>query len=313
MTRAGRLSIVGVLSIAWAVGAAPGVLAGQPPPTPTSPAPSTAAPAIPGPPSSTPFEPTIGQAGKDVVWVPTPPALVEKMLDMAKVTPKDFVMDLGSGDGRNIIAAAKRGARAVGVEFNPDMIALSERLAAEQGVAHRATFIEGDMYEADIAKATVLALFLLPDNLRKLAPKFVALPPGTRIVANTFSIPDWEADEKETVTDDCSAWCTALLWIVPANVEGVWRLPNGELSLTQRFQMLTGALTVDGRKIPIEEGRMRGDEITFVAAGTRYTGRATALKLEGHMRATPDGAEKAWKATRTHAPVPKPPPAPAPR
>src|SRR5262245_60394240 len=105
------------------------------------------------------FEPTVGQAGKDVVWVPTSPSLVEKMLDLAKVTPKDLVMDLGSGDGRNIIAAAKRGARAIGVEYNPDMVELSRRLAKEAGVAEKATFIQGDMYEADISKATVLALF----------------------------------------------------------------------------------------------------------------------------------------------------------
>src|SRR5919112_2236907 len=127
-----------------------------------------------------PFEPTVGQAGKDVVWVPTPPELVEKMLDIAKVTPQDYVIDLGSGDGRNVIAAAKRGARAYGFEFNPDMVALSRRRAQEAGVADKATFIEGDMFEADISKATVLALFMLPSNLDKLAPKFLALRTGTR-------------------------------------------------------------------------------------------------------------------------------------
>jgi SAM-dependent methyltransferase len=134
-----------------------------------------------------PFEPTVGQSGKDVVWVPTPAAVVEKMLDMAKVTPQDFVMDLGSGDGRNIIAAAKRGANGLGVEFNPEMVELSRRSAAAAGVADRAKFVEGDMYAADISKATVLALFLLPHNLNKLTPKFLDLPPGTRIVGNTFA------------------------------------------------------------------------------------------------------------------------------
>src|SRR5829696_6772237 len=114
------------------------------------------------------YEPTPGQAGKDVVWVPTPQELVEKMLDMAKVGPQDIVMDLGSGDGRNVVAAAKRGARAYGFEYNPDMVALSRRRAEEAGVADKATFIQGDMYEADISKATVLALFLLPSNLDKL-------------------------------------------------------------------------------------------------------------------------------------------------
>lgn len=302
MTRAGRLPLAALLSIVCACVAAPRALsAGQPPSSPTAPAPTTQVPATPAAPAS-PFEPIIGQAGKDVVWVPTPPALVEKMLDMAKVTAKDYVMDLGSGDGRNIIAAAKRGARAVGVEFNPEMVALSNRIAKEQGVQDRATFIEGDMYEADISKATVLALFLLPANLGKLAPKFAAMPAGTRIVANTFSIPEWDADERESITDDCSAWCTALLWIVPAKVEGVWLMPNGQLALTQRYQMLTGTLTVDGRAIPIEKGRMRGDQMTFDVAGATYTGRATDRTLEGRMRESADGPEKAWKATREGAP-----------
>ena len=148
-----------------------------------------------------PFTPTEYQAGKDVVWVPTSPELVEKMLDMAKVTPQDFVMDLGSGDGRNIIAAAKRGARAIGVEYNPDMVELSRRLAREAGVADKATFVQGDMYEADISKATVMALFLLPTNLDKLQDKFLALKPGTRIVLNTFGVTGWEPDVTERLED----------------------------------------------------------------------------------------------------------------
>ena len=160
------------------------------------------------------FKPQSGQAGKDVVWVPTSPELVEKMLDLAKVTANDVVMDLGSGDGRMIIAAAKRGARAIGVEYNPEMVKLARRLAADAGVAERATFIEGDMFEADISKATVLALFLLPDNLKRLEPKFRALTPGTRIVVNTFGIPDWKEDVKEEVTE-CTSWCVAMLYRVP--------------------------------------------------------------------------------------------------
>jgi ubiquinone/menaquinone biosynthesis C-methylase UbiE len=158
------------------------------------------------------FKPVSGQAGKDVVWVPSSPALIEKMLDLAKVTPNDFVIDLGSGDGRMVIAAAKRGARALGVEYNPKMVELSRRLAKEAGVADRATFVEGDMYEADISKATVLALFLLPENLRRLEPKFRALPPGTRIVVNTFGIPEWTPELTEELTDDCTSWCTAMLY-----------------------------------------------------------------------------------------------------
>src|SRR4051812_37273694 len=155
------------------------------------------------------YKPIVGQEGKDVVWVPTPPALVEKMLDMAKVTPRDYVMDLGSGDGRNIIAAAKRGARAMGVEYNPKMVELSTQTAHSEGVGERAKFVQGDMYEADISQATVLALFLLPENLRKLTAKFLDLKPGARIVANHFGIEGWDADETGRSEGDCMAWCTA--------------------------------------------------------------------------------------------------------
>jgi ubiquinone/menaquinone biosynthesis C-methylase UbiE len=165
------------------------------------------------------FKPESGQAGKDVVWVPTSPALVEKMLDLAKVTKDDFVVDLGSGDGRMVIAAAKRGARALGVEYNPKMVELSRRLATEAGVADLATFVEGDMYEADISKATVMALFLLPENLRRLEPKFRALRPGTRIVVNTFGIPEWTAEATETIGDDCVSWCTAMLYRLPSSAK----------------------------------------------------------------------------------------------
>lgn len=160
------------------------------------------------------YQPYAGQPGKDVVWVPTPYPLVEKMLDMAKVTPQDYVLDLGSGDGRNVIAAAKRGARALGVEYNPEMVALAKRNAEKEGVADRAVFVHGDMYEADISQATVLALFLLPANLQKLAPKFQALRPGTRIVVNAFPIAGWEPVETGTAEGECGAWCSAYLYIV---------------------------------------------------------------------------------------------------
>ena len=231
-----------------------------------------------------PFEPTVGQAGKDVVWVPTSPALVEKMLDLAKVTPQDYVMDLGSGDGRNIIAAAKRGARATGVEFNPDMVELSRRIAREAGVAEKATFIQGDMYEADISKASVLALFLLPHNLDKMKDKFLALQPGSRIVVNTFGITGWEPDEIEELEGDCTSWCKAMLYVVPAKADGTWKMPQGELTLTQEFQMVTGSLASQ----PITKGRLRGDEITFTAGETTYKGRVKGDVIEG----------AGWKATR---------------
>jgi len=239
-----------------------------------------------------PYEPIVGQEGRDVVWVPTPPELVEKMLDMARVTPQDFVMDLGSGDGRNVIAAAKRGARGLGVEFNPDMVQLSRRIAATEGVADKAEFVEGDMYEADISRATVLALFLLPENLNRLAPKFLELRPGTRIVANHFGVDGWDADETGRAEGDCGSWCTALLYIVPAKVAGTWRLPQGELKLEQKFQMVSGTLVARGVSTPIATGRLRGDQITFTVAGTPYTGRVQGDHMHGNVRGN------AWSATR---------------
>ena len=242
-----------------------------------------------------PFEPTVGQEGKDVIWVPTPFVLVEKMLDMAKVTPKDFVMDLGSGDGRNIIAAAKRGATATGVEFNPDMVELSRKQAAAAGVTDRATFIQGDMYEADISKATVLALFLLPHNLNKLVPKLLALKPGSRIVGNTFAPEGWAADESETIGGECSSWCTALLWIVPAKADGTWKVANGELTLKQEFQMVSGTLTAGGNTTQVS-GRLRGDLITLTGGGTEYAGRVTGDTIEGSAKT--GGTSAPWSASR---------------
>jgi hypothetical protein len=174
-----------------------------------------AAHAYAAPPSVEADEPYVGQPGKDVIWVPTPLSLVEKMLDMAAVTAKDYVMDLGSGDGRNIIAAAKRGARALGVEYDPKLVEFSRRRAAAEGVADRASFVQGDMFEADISQATVLALFLLPGNLEQLKPRFERLRPGTRIVTNGYQIAGWEPAEVGVAGGDCAPWCTAYLYIVP--------------------------------------------------------------------------------------------------
>lgn len=235
-----------------------------------------------------PFEPQPGQEGKDVVWVPTPAETVERMLDIAHVTPQDYVIDLGSGDGRNVIAAARRGARALGVEYNPKMVALSRQRAAEAGVATRATFVEGDMYEADISQANVMALFLLPSNMLRLRPKFLALAPGSRIVSNTFGMEGWDADYTE-VRPDCNAWCTILLWVVPARVEGTWQSTAGALTLTQTYQMLFG--TLGGAQV--NEGRLRGTDIRFVAGGRTYSGTVSGDTMQGTTDAgTP------WSARR---------------
>jgi hypothetical protein len=236
---------------------------------------------------ATPYVPQVGQAGKDVVWVPTPPELVEMMLTMAKVTPQDFVMDLGSGDGRNVIGAAKRGARAMGIEYNGQMVELSRRNAKEAGVSEKATFVEGDMYEADISKASVLALFLLPSNMMVLRPKFLNLAPGSRIVSNTFGMEGWTPDESDTVPN-CTDWCNALLWIVPAKVEGTWRLSQGPLTLKQDHQMLSGTLG----NTPISDAKLRGNEITFTAGTTKYSGRVNGNTMEG------TAGSARWTATR---------------
>jgi len=247
---------------------------------------------------SPPFEPQVGQAGKDVVWVPTDEKLVEKMLDIAKVTAQDFVMDLGSGDGRNVIGAAKRGATAVGVEFNPQMVELSRANAKKAGVADRATFIEGDMYTADISKATALVLFLLPVNLEKLTPNFLNLKPGTRIVDNTFAIPGWEADYTERLESDCQTWCSALLWIVPAKVQGTWRLPDGEITFDQKFQMVTGSVKTGSSSAKIDSGKLNGEEITFAAGGSQYTGKVNGDRIEGTVRTGTD--MRPFTATRAN-------------
>lgn len=242
-------------------------------------------------PGQKPYEPQVGQGGKDVVWVPTPPALVERMLDMAKVTPADLVMDLGSGDGRNIIAAAKRGARAIGVEYNPDMVALSRRLADEAGVGGRATFVEGDMFTADVSKATVMALFLLPANLERLRDTFMGLAPGARLVMNTFAIPEWDADEQSQIGDDCTSWCTALLYIVPARVAGRWETSRGVLELTQSYQVVLGTLTRDGQAQRVQ-GRLRGTALTLTAGDDTLSAVVAGDRLEagsitGRRVATP--------------------------
>ena len=242
-----------------------------------------------------PFEPRVGQEGKDVIWVPTPQVLVEKMLDMAKVTSADFVMDLGSGDGRNVIAAAKRGARALGVEYNPEMVELSKRNAEKEGVAEKAQFVQGDMFEADVSKASVLALFLLTDNLDRLSPKFLTMKPGTRIVSNGFEITGWAHEEVQRSEGDCGSWCTAYLYLVPANVAGSWRLGKGELALEQSAQMLSGTYTVRGKKTALN-GRLRGDQISFTAGDSTYTGRVKGQTMEGRVKGMTSGA---WSATRS--------------
>jgi precorrin-6B methylase 2 len=240
-----------------------------------------------------PFEPTVGQPGKDVVWVPTPQALVDKMLDMAKLTAQDIHYDLGSGDGRTVITAAKRGATSFGIEYNPDMVALSQKNAAAAGVTDKATFMKADLFETDFSKANVLTLFLLPDINLKLRPKILDMRPGTRVVSNSFTMGEWEADETAQVTEGCTSWCTALMWIVPAKVNGTWKTPQGEMTLNQTFQMVTGTVRGANGAQPITNGRLRGEEIRFTVGGQEYTGRVSGNTMSG----TISGGGQ-WSATR---------------
>jgi SAM-dependent methyltransferase len=242
------------------------------------------------------LQPQVGQPGKDVVWVPTVPALVEKMLDMAHVAPQDVVIDLGSGDGRTVIAAAKRGARAMGIEYNADMVELSTRNAASEGVSARATFAKEDLFETDLSKATVITMFLLPDINLRLRPKILGLPPGTRIVSNTFSMGDWTPDETATIDGGCTNWCSALLWIVPARVSGGWKLPQGELHLTQAFQVVGGTFEAGPASGLVVNGRIHGDQISFLVGASQFAGRVAGNVMEGTVAA--DGKTSRWRATR---------------
>jgi len=222
------------------------------------------------------FQPTVGQPGKDVVWVPTPQATVDNMLALAKVTPQDYLIDLGSGDGRTVITAAKRGIKAHGIEYNPDMVSLSKKNATAEGVGDRATFVQADLFQSDFSQATVLTMFLLQDINVRLRPTILNMKPGTRVVSNTFTMGDWAADETVT-TPNCTSWCTALLWIVPAKVEGTWKTPQGELKLTQTYQNLSGTLGTNA----ISNGKMSGDRITFQVGNTKYEGRVAGNSIQG--------------------------------
>jgi len=240
------------------------------------------------------YKPEVGQEGKDVIWVPTPHELVKKMLEVAEVTPKDFVIDLGSGDGRTVIAAAKIGAKAIGIEFNPDMVALSKKNAEEAGVKDKASFLQTDLFEYDLSEATVITMFLLPDINLRLRPKLLDLQPGTRIVSNTFTMGDWEPDYEVTTNDESSSWYTALMWIIPAKIEGIWELASGQLEIRQEFQMFYGTLKNDKKTSNISEGRITGDTVNFRVNGDSYTGKVTGNTITGTV--TRNSTKTDWSA-----------------
>jgi SAM-dependent methyltransferase len=257
-------------------------------------------------PAAQEYKPEVGQAGKDVVWVPTPEALVERMLRMAKVTKNDYVMDLGSGDGRIAIAAGKLGARATGVEFNPDMVALSNRNAKEAGVTDRVNFLNADIFATDFSKATVITMYLLPHLNLQLKPKILDLKPGTRIVSHAFNMDDWKPDETATLE-----YRDAYLWIVPAKVNGGWKMSQAmgsgteeiELALNQKYQRFDGKARIGGREFEVVDGKLSGDAVTFGFTdgnGTRrtFSGKVTGNRMEG-TTASQGGAPVKWTAARS--------------
>lgn len=238
------------------------------------------------------YTPAVGQEGKDVIWVPTPQSLVDRMLQMAGVKSTDYVVDLGSGDGRTVITAAKKfGATALGIEYNPDMVELAKRNAEKEGVSGKAQFMKADIFQTDFSKANVLTLYLLPSLNVKLRPTILNLKPGTRVVSHAFTMDDWQPDQT-----DSSEGRTAYMWIVPAKVAGTWKLdaPGGaarnlETTFTQQYQNIGGSAKADGKVTPFSNGKLRGDTITFSIDGRDYSGRVAGDKIEGTVKGGSDG------------------------
>jgi len=254
-------------------------------------------------------EPRVGQPGKDVMWVATHARLVERMLDLAKLTDKDFLIDLGSGDGVIVIAAARRGARALGIEYNAGLVDLARRRAAEAGAGGRAVFEQADLFKSDFSAATVVTMYLTEDLNMRLRPRLLALKPGTRILSQPFRLGDWVPDDSVTITsfrtllapfigskDNCFFRCTAYLWIVPAQVAGRWHSEQGTLALRQLFQVVSGTAEHGGQALPITEGRLRGSEVRFKAGATAYAGTVAGRLITGTSSA--GGVSKPWSARR---------------
>lgn len=248
------------------------------------------------------YEPQVGQAGKDVIWVPTPDEVVERMLRMAQVTPNDLVFDLGAGDGKIAIAAAKKfGARSVGIEFNPEMAKFAQGNVEKAGVTGKARIIQGDIFATDFTQATVVTMYLLPALNVKLRPQILSMRPGTRVVSHSFTMEDWEPDEISSMDGR-----RAYFWIVPANVNGGWALETGgekaELAFEQRFQKIDGSVGLGHTQGGLRDARLRGFNISFAYVdnnGVRrdYAGRVTGGKMEGSFRAD-NGTEGRWTASK---------------
>ncbi len=230
-----------------------------------------------------PYRPRVGQAGKDVIWVPTPPRLVEQMLRRVELGPQDVLVDLGSGDGRIVIAAAKSGARALGIEYDADMVAFSRRNAKEGGVADRARFVHGDLFETDFGDASVVSMYLLPQLLQRLRPRLLDMKPGTRIVSYEFNMAEWAPDEILEFYGSHNLY----FWVVPAKVDGVWKLRAGDLSYraprsTSGFQTISGSAELGTMKVSLREAAA-ARRAHLVHAGRR-SGRAARVFRSGSGR-----------------------------
>ena len=253
-----------------------------------------------------PYEPQVGQAGKDVIWVPTPDEVVERMLRMAQLTPNDYVIDLGAGDGKIAIAAAKNfGARSMGIEYDPEMAKHAQGNVQKAGVAGRARIVQGDIFVTDFTQATVITMYLLPALNLKLRPQILAMRPGTRVVSHSFTMDDWEADETSSMDGR-----RAYFWVVPANVMGSWALEvtgggaseRMELTLEQRYQKIEGSVGLGAVQGGLRDARLRGFNISFAyvdgkSVRRELNGRVSGGRMEGGFRAD-NGTEGRWVATK---------------
>ncbi len=253
------------------------------------------------------YEPQVGQAGKDVIWVPTPDEVVDRMLRMAQVTPNDYIIDLGAGDGKIAIAAAKNfGARSLGIEYNPEMAKHAQENVVKAGVTGKARIVQGDIFVTDFTQATVLTMYLLPALNLKLRPQVLAMRPGTRVVSHSFTMDDWEADESSSMDGR-----RAYFWVVPANVMGNWALEvtgggaseKMELTLEQRYQKIEGSVNL-GAAVQggLRDARLRGFNVSFTyvdgkSVRRELSGRVSGARMEGSYRAD-NGTEGRWVATK---------------
>ena len=252
------------------------------------------------------YRPQVGQAGKDVIWVPTPDDVVDRMLRMAQTTANDYVIDLGAGDGRIVVAAAKKfGARALGIEYNPDMARHAQGNVEKAGVADKARVMQADIFVSDFSQATVITMYLLPDLNLRLRPQLLTMRPGTRVVSHSFSMEDWEPDEVSVIDGR-----TAYLWIVPANVNGDWLMEltgagnpqKLDVTFGQRYQKISGTVMLGSVRAGLREPWLRGFQIAFNhvdnnGVGHDFSGRIVGGRMEGSFRAD-NGQEGRWTATK---------------